>query len=235
MDSGEMNSLANTILCGNCIPVMKALPANYADFLLTDPPYMISSEVIITRGRNKMKFKGPDIKHAFGDWDKFDSIDAFMAWTFSWVDEAVRILRPGGMFCCYFDRDKVNFISRYLQQKYGFKLKGYYADLKSNPVPQARKVKWMNGWEIIGMWQKPSGKLTYNYYLGQQKDWGIRPIVGHTTIEDGDRVHPTQKPISVARKFIRYWSNQGDLVFDPFVAAAGRVLPRKRKTDGIAA
>jgi DNA modification methylase len=200
----------------DCLIGMKRIADKSIDLCLTDPPYMISNEVVITRGRNKMKFKGTDIKQDFGSWDKFNSLDDFMNWTFKWVDEATRCLRDGGMFCSYFDRDKINFLSRYLQDKYGFKCKGYYADIKSNPVPQARKVKWMNGWEIIGMWQKPNGKLTYNYKLGQEKDWGIRAIVGHTTKADGERSHPTQKPISTIKKFISYWTKEGDKVLDAF-------------------
>ncbi len=225
----------NQIICGKVETVLPQIPDGVADMVLTDPPYMISSEVVISRGRNKMKFKGPDISHDFGEWDKFSSIDAFLKWTFDWVDEAVRILRPGGMFCCYFDRDKINFLSRYLQSKHGFKVKGYYADCKSNPVPQARKVKWMNGWEIIGMWQKPCGRLTYNYKLGQAEDYSIRPIVGNTTKEDGQRVHPTQKPIALARKFILYWTNEEDLILDPFAVSAGPACRPLSTIGGIAA
>ena len=217
----------NKIICDDCIETMKGIPDNIVDLIFTDPPYMISNEIVITRGRNRMKFKGKDISQDFGDWDKFNSLDEFMSWTFKWLDEAIRILRGGGMLCSYFDKDKVNFISRYLQDKYGFKCKGYYADLKSNPVPQARKVKWMNGWEIIGMWQKPGGKLTYNYQLGQAKDWGIRAIVGHTTKEDGERIHPTQKPISVGKKFIQYWSNKEDLFLDCFCGSGAFIVAAK--------
>lgn len=119
-----------------------------------------------------MKFKGKDISHNFGRWDHFKSIEEFIRFTKTWLDECVRILRKGGIFITYFDRDKINFISNYLKTRYGFKLKGYFAHLKSNPVPQARKVKWMNGWEIAGIWQKPGGKLTFNYQLGPAKGLG---------------------------------------------------------------
>ena len=217
----------NKILNGDCIELMKKIPDGSVNFILTDPPYMISNEVKITRGRNQMKFKGKDISHDFGEWDKFNSLNEFMEWTFEWINETVRILSDGGMLCSYFDRDKVNFLSRYLQDKHNFKVKGYYADLKSNPVPQARKVKWMNGWEIIGMWQKPNGKLTYNYKLGQAKDWGIRPVVGHTTKADGERSHPCQKPISVAKKFISYWSNPNDLFLDCFCGSGAFLVAAK--------
>lgn len=214
-----MDDFINKVICGDSLKVMKFIPNELIDLVFTDPPYAISNEVIITRGKNGMKFKGNDISHNFGDWDKFNSLDEYMNWTFNWLDEIVRVVRPGGMFCSYFDKDKINFISHYLQNKYNFKLKGYYADLKSNPIPQARKVAWMSGWEIIGMWQKPGGRLTFCYQLGQTKDWDIRPVVGHTTKEDGERVHPTQKPISVAKKFISYWSNEGDIVLDPFAGS----------------
>ncbi len=158
-----------------------------------------------------MKFKGPDIVHFFGDWDKFDNMDAFMKYTYSWIDGCDRILKPGKMFISYFDRDKINFISYYLQNK-GYKIKGYVADCKSNPVPQARRVKWMNGWEIIGLWRKSGGKLTYNYQLGQHKDYFIRPIVGGKERTK----HPTQKPLSVIKDFVLWWSNENDIILDPF-------------------
>jgi len=223
----KIEEIKNKIIQGDCLEVMKDIPTGIVDLILTDPPYMISNNVKITRGRNKMKFKGKDIIHSFGDWDIFNSLDEYMDWTYKWVDEAVRLLRNGGMFCSYFDRDKINFLSYYLQNKYQFKCKGYYADIKANPVPQARKVKWMNAWECIGLWQKPEGKLTYNYKVGQAKDWDIRPIVGKKTKEDGERFHPTQKPIRVMKKFIEYWSNEGDIVLDPFLGSGTTAIACK--------
>lgn len=94
-----------------------------------------------------------------------------MNFTKRWVDLVVPKLRGGGMLVSYFDRDRINFLSHYLQSQYGFKCKGYFAFIKQNPVPQARKVKFMNGWEVAGMWQKPDGKLTFNYENGQQPDY----------------------------------------------------------------
>jgi len=200
---------------GDCLEIMKSIPDSSIDAIITDPPYGISSEVKITRTRNTMKFKASkDISLNFGEWDKFDDVHDFMSFTYSWIDLADEKLRDGGMFISYFDRDKINFLSQYLQSK-GYKTKGYYADCKSNPVPQARKVKWMNGWEEAGLWQKGKGKLTFNYELGQHKDYGIRAIVGGKERTE----HPTQKPLSVIKDFILYWSNYGDWILDPFMGS----------------
>ena len=207
------------IIIGDALQYLPTIQAGTVDLVFTDPPYNISSEVVISRGRNLMKFRGPDIVLDYGEWDHFESEEKFLEWTYQWLDKVVHTMRAGAMFCSYFDRDKINFMSYYLRKQHKFKIKDYFADLKSNPVPQARKVSWMSGWEETGLWQKPGGKLTYNWQLGQAKNYDMRPIVGHTTKADGERAHPTQKPISVASKFIAYWSNEGDLILDPFAGS----------------
>jgi len=214
-NKNNIEEFKNKIICGDALTELRKLPDSSIDCVITDPPYGISSEMKITRTRNTMKFKATtDLTGNFGEWDKFKNIHEFMKFTYLWIDEADRILKAGGIFISYFDRDKINFMSHYLQNK-GYKSKGYYADCKSNPVPQARKVKWMNGWEIVGMWQKSGGKLTYNYKEGQHKDYGIRPIVGGK-----ERVkHPTQKPLSVISDFIKWWTNENDIILDPFAGS----------------
>jgi len=214
----------NKIIQGDALEVLKTFPDESVDCVITDPPYGISSEMKITRTRNTMKFKAStDLTGNFGTWDVFKNIEDFMNFTHKWVNECNRVLKKGGMFISYFDRDKINFLSHYLKLR-GFKSKGYYADCKSNPVPQARKVKWMNGWEIIGMWQKEGGKLTYNYKEGQHKDWGIRPIVG-----GNERwKHPTQKPLSVIKDFILWWTKENDIILDPFAGSGTTLVASKQ-------
>ena len=216
------------LLHGDCIEIMPYIENESIDMIFTDPPYGISNN-------NKFKFKKNIISHDFGKWDWFKDDNEFWNFTFNWIDNCIKVLRKGGMFFTYFDMDKINFISYYLK-KNGFKYKDYFADLKSNPMPQLRKVKWASAWEIIGMWWKEGAKLTYNYQLGQQFNYKLRPVVGHTTKEDGDREHPTQKPISICKLFISYWSNKGDLILDPFIGSGTTAVACKelgRKCIGI--
>lgn len=212
-----------TIWHGDCLNVLPFLAEErlQADLIFTDPPYFVSGDV-------KIKFKGKDITLFFGDWDVFATEQEYWDFIFAWVDAADACLRPGGMFCSFFDRDKINFLSAYLQKRRGYKSKDYFAWLKSNAMPQVRKVKWMNAWEIVGMWQKPGGPLTYNWELGQHPDYLVTAVPGHTTKEDGPRAHPTQKPVRVAELFAAYWTPPGGTVLDPFLGSGTTALAAKR-------
>ena len=221
----EKSGIINQVLAGDSFELLKNIDDNSVDMILTDPPYGIANEVKITRSRNAQKFgKAKPITHDFGEWDKFDGFEDFMSFTTRWVDLAVSKLRGGGMFVSFFDRDRINFLSHYLQSQYGFKCKGYFAFIKQNPVPQARKVKFMNGWEVSGMWQKTNGKLVFNYENGQQPDYVFLPICGGNERTE----HPTQKPLKAVYPFIRYFTNKNDLILDPF-AGSGTTLVAARK------
>lgn len=201
----------NKIICGNCLDILPLIPNESIDLIVTDPPYGVSKNDKISRKRDKGKFRGKDITLNFGDWDIFYSEKDFFEFTFKWLNECIRILKKGGMLISYFDKERINIISYYLKN-HGFKTKDYFAHIKSNPAPQARKVKWMQGWEIVGLWQKLGGKPTFNYQLGQQTNYMIVPVVNMK-----ERLnHPTQKPERIIELFVKFWSKEGDIVLDPF-------------------
>jgi len=75
--------------------------------------------------------------------------------------------------------------------------------------------------------QKAEAKATFNYQLGQQRNYVEAPIPGHTTKEDGERIHPTQKPLKPIKVWILYLSNPGDLILDPFCGSGTVCLAAK--------
>ena len=211
-----ISEFINQIIQDKCENILPQIPNEAVNMILTDFPYGVANEVKITRSRNPMKFKyqGGDISQNFGDWDKFPDLNSYLEFVYPIIDELIRILKPGGMFISWFDKDKINLVSHYLQAQ-NFKCKGYCAQIKSNPVPQARKVKWQNGWEEIGLWQKLGGELTYNYKEGQHPDYFIVPVVGGKERTS----HPTQKPLYVIKDLLKWWSNEEDLILDPFAGS----------------
>jgi DNA modification methylase len=198
----------------DCMQFLPTLQDWSIDLILTDPPYWIANEIKIHRSGN-WKFKqGKDITHSFGEWDKFQDNEDFLNFTYSWVDAVVSKLRAWGMFVCFFDRDRINFLSHYLQKKYGFKIKWYFYYVKNNPVPMVRKGAWtfMSWVECALIAQKPWWKQTFNHELWQQANYIILPICS-----GNERTkHPTQKPLKLMCPFLNYFTNPWDLVLDPF-------------------
>ena len=87
------------LLEGDCLNLLKMIPDESIDMVLTDPPYA-------TKKRNlKGKFTNPDASFSqrFGKWDVFvEDEKGYFEWTFSWVDEVIRTMRPGAVFICFF-------------------------------------------------------------------------------------------------------------------------------------
>jgi site-specific DNA-methyltransferase (adenine-specific) len=69
----------NSLIKGDCFDVMKTMPDNFFDAIVTDPPYAL----------NFMQ----------REWDRFkgdlSGLVNYQDWTREWASEAVRILKPG--------------------------------------------------------------------------------------------------------------------------------------------
>ena len=255
-----MDKFLNQIIHANCLEILPQIPSNSIDMVLCDPPYMISSTVKIRRQRNPMKFdknsslaislrerkqlrkieskdykyKGKDISFEFGDWDIFPSLKDYLKFSKQWFTECIRVLKKGGHIISFWDKHKLTYIVKWAE-KLDVKSRQCLFLIKTNPVPCARKVNFMSGVEMAYWGTKETTQrkfATFNYQLGQHADYFRHCIVGHTTKEDGERVHPTQKPIAMMKWIISYLSNPNDIILDPFAGsgttlAAAKSLGRK--------
>ena len=222
MDNKEgLNTYLNTIVLADALEVLPKMPPDSVDLILTDPPYMISSEVTIKRSRNPLKYKytGKDIKLHFGDWDtQWESKEAHREWMKAWMWEAFRILRKGGHFVCFVDAYEVSHYIEY-GRLCGMVPRQMLHWIKKNPTPQARKVSFMNAIEYaIWLTKETTSKryATFNHELGQHPNYLVHEIVPKHSKKDGTRIHPTQKPVKWCLWVINYLTKPGDTVLDPF-------------------
>src|SRR3546814_1489352 len=74
-------------LRGDCIAMMKALPAKSVDMIFADPPYNLQL------GGDLHRPDGSHVDAVTDDWDKFDTFAAYDAFTRAWLAEAHRILK----------------------------------------------------------------------------------------------------------------------------------------------
>jgi len=208
----------NRIIKGDCLRVMAKWPDNSVDMILTDPPWFVSKQIKIHRSLNPQKYKyvGKDISLDFGRWDHFDSEEAYWDYITARFSEMVRVLKPKGHLITFFDQNRIGHLIEYLR-KQSMLLRQHLYWLKNNPVPRARKVDFMVALEQA-VWFTKGTKTgaTFNYQLGQQANYVKHCIVGRATKADGERIHPTQKPIGVMKVWIRYLTNENELIVDPF-------------------
>jgi len=195
-----------TLIQGDCLRVLPTLPSESVDLVLTDPPYALGEKAekpAIIREGSKFKRKTP-INPNFS-WDNEVPL--------SWIEECYRILKPKGLLATFYGKDRISYLIDYAR-KVGFNVRDIGAWYKTNPVPQARKVKWCSALELWVLFRKLKGH-TFNYRLGMRHNVIVSPIC-----QGKERTrHPTQKPERVLKPFIEYFTNEHDTVLDCFLGS----------------
>jgi site-specific DNA-methyltransferase (adenine-specific) len=198
---------AVNLLLGDCLELMRDLPAGSVDAVVTDPPYNVSVKgKTINRGKNSI-FQGGNINLDFGEWDH-----GKVEWT-DFIDEFARVITDVGVLVIFYDRLYLGSIGLYLQDKYEFQVRHIGNYIKTNPAPQARKVNWQIGSEMFLVATKNKGTgHHFNYRLGQSPDYFMRS-------NNYEHLHPTQKPLDLMEWIVKYWSFDGDTILDPFMGS----------------
>ena len=201
------------LIHGDSLQYMKSMSDSSVNLILTDPPYNISKKDKINRSGGKFgNYK--DISMDFGEWDHSNIL-----WI-DYIDDFIRLLKDNGVLVMFYDWKNINFIMNYLESS-GMKIRDIGAWIKSNPAPQARKVKWKSGIELFFIATKNKGSgHHFNWKLGQSVNWHKHSI-------SYKHYHPTQKPLDLIKWIISYWSYEGDTVLDPFLGAGTTMIAAK--------
>ena len=80
----------NQILAGDCIELMRALPAGSVDLIFADPPYNLQLKGDLHRPDNSLVDAVDD------HWDQFSSFASYDSFTRDWLAAARRLLKPNG-------------------------------------------------------------------------------------------------------------------------------------------
>lgn len=214
------------LINGDCFSVLKKIPDNSIDLILTDPPYNIAQ---YSTGNLKFDWRA-DINNDVAEWDLVELNPADL------ITEFKRIIKPKGnifIFCSY------NIIGEYHKVfDPEFDTFQFMVWHKTNPVPNFRKTSFLNSCElIIGCWNKGH---TWNFTSQSEMhnfiESGICMGSERIKSEDGKNLHPTQKPLAILEKIIKIASNENDVVLDCFngVGSTGEAaLKLGRKYVGI--
>jgi len=223
------------IRVGDCIKGMRALPAGVADLVFADPPYNLQLEGELHRP-NQTRVDGVE-----EDWDRFDSLEAYDAFTRDWLAAARHALKDDGTLWVIGSYHNIFRVGAILQDL-GFWILNDVVWRKSNPMPNFRGRRFTNAHETL-IWaaKHREARYTFNYKsmkalnddLQMRSDWYIPVCGGAERLKhsDGRKAHPTQKPEALLHRLILASTAPGDLVVDPFMGSGttGAVAKRLRR------
>lgn len=185
------------LLHGNAVELLRDLPNESVDLVVTDPPYRL-----IGGGRTNDKGAPSGILAANdGRLFRYNDIQPE-----EWLPEVYRVMKSGTH--CYVMINVLN-IEKYLtvMREIGFGLHNILAWEKNNCTPS----RWyMKNAEYVIFARK--GKAKPINFMGSKTVHAFDNIIG------GKR-HPTEKPVDLMEYYIKNSSAENDIVLDPFMGA----------------
>jgi len=194
-----LKELLNKIHLGDSLELMKQLPDNSIDLVVTDPPY----EVMVSEksGTGKTHISGTDKFRTSiqGIKDGFD-VEAYFA-QFSRVCKKFNAF----IFCSNTQLGKLIAAGESLGHTVTT-----LAWHKTNTTPFANGV-WRSDLEFCVHIREKSAT-----FKGDAK---LKSKIYISPTERSRFGHPTEKPLELIEKYIKIGSNDGDLVLDPFMGS----------------
>lgn len=223
----KISTVVNSIVNDDCVKVMQSLPPESVQTVFADPPFNL--------GKRYNTYK-----------DKL-SFDEYVKWTESWIDAALRILKPNGSLLVYNIPKLLTHTAKILDKKCEFR----------------HWIAWHSGGRPLGRTLQPThyGILYYTKNRDSKfydiraphkkcrkcdayiKDYGGKEHLRHPfgsligdVWDDIHRVrhaskriddHPCQLPVHLLERIILMTTDKNDIVVDPF---AGGVWGHCRKT-----
>ena len=188
------------ILQGDCLELMKNIPNNSVDLLITDPPYKT-----ITggdkNGANSVRPKGmlSGNRKLFAYQNEIHPKD--------WMPLIYAILKPNSHAYIFTNALNMQLMLNEANEA-GFKLHNILVWEKNNCTPSQYYMK----------------NCEYILFLRKGKAKWIKDIGGSKTVHQfnniiGSKLHPTQKPIDLLEFYINNSSMENDLILDPFMGS----------------
>ena len=220
MSSQKRKELTDSILTGDCVKIMNALPAQSVECIFADPPYNLQLNGELHRPNNT-RVDGVD-----NDWDQFESLKSYDEFTREWLVAARSLLKPDGSIWVIGSYHNI-FRLGYILQDLGYWILNDVIWRKSNPMPNFRGRRFTNAHETL-IWAAKSKESRYffnydamkslNEDLQMRSDWYLPICTGSERLKDakGSKAHPTQKPESLLYRVLMASTRKGDTVLDPF-------------------
>ena len=209
----------NRIYNGDCLEIMKSWPDASVDMIFTDPPYgnknldgdLASSRVGVKGGRQKAAVA---IKN--------DSVEDTARVLRGLFIEAARILKPTGVICCMTGGGGPGISFAHFMIEMDAHLSFFQAIIWDKSA-RGNGMGWRyrRNYEFVLVGFKKGGKLAW-----ADDSVAVPNIVQTPPVANED--HPTQKPVDLMASFIRWHTQPGDIVVDPFCGSGSTLIAAER-------
>jgi len=220
---------------GDSVDFMRGLPDESAGLIIADPPYNLNKD--------------------FGIGARFKDHEAWLSWSKEWLSEAKRLLHPHGNLFVYAIHHNACFLQCYLYELglvYRRQIIWYYENgwskYNNGPACRYEPILWFaksrkSTYHVIREPYKSAErlrhKITKNGKVWRPNPEGRRggdvwrfPTLAGRRFAKEKVDHPTQKPLALAERIVKHFSNVDDLVLVPFVGSGtecvAAVLHRRR-------
>jgi modification methylase len=211
----------NSIIKGDCVAALEALPDHSVDAIFADPPYNLQLGGTLHRPDQSLVDAVDD------EWDQFASFEIYDAFTRAWLLACRRVLKPHGTIWVIGSYHNIFRVGA-IMQDLNFWLLNDIVWRKVNPMPNFKGRRFQNAHETM-IWASRDSKAkgyTFNYDalkasnddVQMRSDWLFPICSGGERLkgEDGKKVHPTQKPEALLARVIMASTKPGDVILDPF-------------------
>lgn len=191
------------LLYGNCLELIKDIPDESIDLILTDIPFNISRDNNFKTMKDRTGRNGID----FGEWDKdFDE---------SCLSDFIPKLKKGGSFVTFHSFEQYGLLLNVFNGK--LILKDRFVWEKTNPMPRNRDRRYISNIELCSWFVKDGAKWTFN----RQNETYDGCVLRYPSESGGGykRYHPCQKNVKLIEELLKRHSNENDIVLDPFMGS----------------
>jgi len=202
------------IYLGDCLEIMPLLQDKSIDMIWTDPPYGHSNHDGDLNARLN-DHRGIENKPIAND-----SQEEFRRVIDGSMREAVRLLKDDCCCCCCCGGGGPSPTFAWVANRLDSDGLEFFHSVIWDKVNPGLGWRYRRQHEMIMVAKKRGSNL-----LWANKDFATANII--SIFPDKKRVHPNEKPLSLVKKFISWHSNQGHLVFDPFLGSGTTLVACK--------
>lgn len=207
-----IDTLNSQLLMGDCVKVMRTIPVDSIDCIITDPPYNLG---LFMHNRNTNLRKMRKNQFAYAGWDNME----YKKWKINmgkFMEQCARVSKKSASLVVFMSVLKVADIVE-LAQKYGYYYKTTGVWHKLNPMPRNMNIHYVNSTEcwIYFVYKDTSGTFNNNGLV--LHDFLESSITPASEKKHGN--HPTQKPLKILNELITTLTNPNDIILDPFMGS----------------